>query len=119
MSIINPNIESLDLKDLKELLKEVKLYRELNKQLWNRWKVVYEKIKTGKSDFYVEYFPVLDKEIVLDESIKVYKKVFWLDVSIEDVRLIEKESLKWGMKVYVDDKVIDLSYEKIERKIKK
>lgn len=119
MSIINPNIEGLDLKDLKELLKEVKLYRDLNKQLWNRWKIVYEKIKTGKSDYHVEYFTVLEKDIVLEESIKVYKTVFWLDVSKEDIKLIEKDSLKWWIKVYLDDKVVDLSYDKIERKIKK
>ena len=35
------NIDNLGLSELKDLLKEVKLYRDLKTQLWNRWEKTY------------------------------------------------------------------------------
>lgn len=119
MSKSNSNINNLNSQELKELLKEFKLYRDLKKQLWNRWKKIYQKLKTGKKDMLVEYYSVLDKQYVIDESIKIYKTIFWLDVISSDFEIKENDNIKWWLKVYLDDKIIDLSYEKIEREISK
>ena len=74
------NIDNLGLSELKDLLKEVKLYRDLKTQLWNRWEKTYKKIKNWEKDLLVEYFPAISKELAFDESKKIFKNVFNLDV---------------------------------------
>lgn len=117
MSNVKSHIENLSLIELKDLLKEVKLYRDLKKQLWKRWETLYSNIQTWAKTYVVEYFPSLTEELAWDESKKVFKKVFELDVKKEDVSFIEAEKIKGWMKVYVDDKVVDLSYQKIEKMV--
>ena len=98
------NIDKLNLSELKDLLKEMKLYRDLRKQLWARWKAVYKNLKNWENIFVVEYFPKISKELAFSESKKIFK---------------EKEELKWWIRVYFNDKVLDLSYIKIERELSK
>ena len=119
MSNIKSLTDNLSFDQLKELLKEVKLFRDLKKQLWNRWNDLYKKLKTWKSTYTVEYFPVISEELAWEESQKVYKNVFNLDINKSEINFLKNEKLKWWIKVYLDDKVIDLSYQKIENMITK
>jgi F0F1-type ATP synthase delta subunit len=48
----------------------------------------------------------------------IYKKVFDVTPKKDEVEFLEKESLKGGIKVYFDDKVVDLSFDKVERALK-
>lgn len=116
---INVNIDNLTLEESNELLKEVKLYRNLKKQLWDRWVKLYNKLKTWEKSLIVEYFPSIWLDLVWEKSNKVFKKIFSLDVNRDEVVFTPKESLLWGIRVYVDDSVVDLSYLKIERIVKK
>ena len=50
MTNTNINIDNLNLAQLNELLKEVRLYRDLKKQLWNRWVSLYNKLK----EYYID-----------------------------------------------------------------
>jgi len=98
--------------ELKKILKTLKLYKDLTKKLWNRWKALFKSILTWESEYKVEYYTHASKDDSLEEAIKVYKKVFWDDVSPDDIRLVEKESLEWGIKVFKDDNLVDLSFKK-------
>ena len=100
------NIDNLGLSELKDLLKEVKLYRDLKTQLWNRWEKTYKKIKNWEKTLVVE-------------SKKIFKNVFNLDVEQKDLKMEENAEIKWWIRIYMDDKVIDLSYLKIERELSK
>lgn len=117
--IQNVNINNLTLDESNSLLKEVKLYRDLKKQLGSRWVALYNKMKTWKKTLVVEYFPGMSEDASWEEAKKVFKKVFALDVNKEEVIFTPKELILWGIRVYVDDSVVDLSYLKIERIVKK
>ena len=54
-----------------------------------------------------------------EESKKIFDKVFGLNVNREEVVFSKKENLKWGIKVYVNDKMIDLSYDRVEKMVRK
>lgn len=120
MTNTNINIDNLNLAQLNELLKEVRLYRDLKKQLWNRWVSLYNKLKNNSNILLVEYFPAISEDLAWEEAKVIFKKVFNLnEVSRENVVFSKKETIKGWIRVYVDDKVIDLSYEKIERMVRK
>lgn len=112
-------IDNLNLLELKDLLKEVKIYKDLKNQLWGRALKVYNKIKKWEKVLLVEYFPVVSQDLAFNESKKIYKNIFNLDIEKNDITFIENEELKWWIRVYFDDKVVDLSYLKIERKLSK
>lgn len=117
MSNISESINKLSLEQLKKLIIELKLYKDLKKQLWNRWIKTYKKLKTWERSFLVEYYPSISEDLAWEKSSQAYKEVFGLDIDREKVIFLSKESLKWGIKVYVDDKIVDLSYERIEKSI--
>lgn len=119
MSNIHIDIDNLDFKQLKELLKEVRLYRDLKKQLWNRGKVLYKKLENGTNTLVVEYFSAMSEDLAWEESKKVFNKVFSLDLNRDEVTLLKNDNLKWWIKVYVNDKVMDLSYDRVERMVRK
>lgn len=118
MSNITESLNNLNLDQLKDLSRELNLYKDLKKQLWTRWKNIYKKFKTWEKSFLVEYFPSVSEELAWDKASKVYKDIFSLNVEKNNVAFVSKENLKWWIKVYVDDKIVDLSYERIERGIK-
>ncbi len=109
-------LNKLNLPELKEVLKDLTLYKSLVKQLWNRWRRQYNKLKTWEKTLLVEYFSALDKDYVLEESMKIFEKVFGIkNIDSSSIKLIEKDTVQWGMRLFVDDKVLDLTYSKIEK----
>ncbi len=119
MSDIKNSINNLDLNQLKQLLSELKLYKDLNKQLWNRWKDLYNRLKTWERTYLVEYFPVISEDLAYEISSKVYKQVFNSEIQRDNIKFLPKDTILGWVKVYVDDKVVDLSYQKIEKMITK
>jgi hypothetical protein len=88
--------------------------------LWKRWKALYFKLKNWKENFEVEYFPSITKETVLNEAKIAFKKCFWIDIQSNDTIILKpKESLSWWIRIYVDDKTLDLSYRRIEKALEK
>jgi hypothetical protein len=112
---ISTDIDKLNLVNLKELLKELKLYNSLSKQLWNRWRKLYSELKTWKIGFEVEYFSKVGEDLAWEESFKVFDKIFHQKPKREEVIFTSKDSLAWWIKVYFGDKLLDLSYEKLEK----
>ncbi len=109
-------IDSLDLSWLKTILKDLKLYQSLKKELWKRWVKQYNKLKTWEISLSVEYYSALSEDYVLQESIKIFEKVFSLkDIKKDSIKLIKSEDISWWMRLFVEDKVLDLTYSKIEK----
>lgn len=104
---------------LKALLKDLNLYNNLTKKLWNRWKRLFNKIKYDKSYYLVEYYPYSDMDYITSKSLDVYNKFFSSKPDKNEIVFIPKKSVLWWMKVYKDDNVVDLSFEKVERNLKK
>ncbi len=112
-------LKNIDSDTLSLLLKDIKLYKDLTKKLWNRWKKIYEKIKNDKSYYLVEYYPSVSEDYIFSKVGEVYKKVFWTSPSREEIVFSKKESILWWVKIYKDDQVVDLSFSKVEKKLKK
>lgn len=103
-------LEKLTHIELKNLLKDLKNYSSLVKQLWNRWRSLYYKKKNNTKTLLVEYFWVISEDLVFEEAKKFYKKFFWIDVLKEDIKFVKKDDLDWGIRIFLDDKMLDLSY---------
>lgn len=105
--------------EIKWLLKDLKFYENLNKKLWSRWKRIFEKTKNDKSYYLVEYYPQAPVDFVYTKSQDIYKKFFSCTPTREEIVFSPKESLLWWMKVFKDDDMVDLSFLKVEKKLKK
>jgi len=113
----NIEINKLNLKELKFLLKKIKTYKEFRNKLWNRWVELFKRNMNNKNLLVVEYFPSIDENLAKNIALKVYKKKFNLDVKENEIVFIKKEELKWWIKVYKNDFLVDLSFLKVEKKI--
>lgn len=116
---LSDKIKDLDAMQLQSLLKELKLYQNLSTQLWKRGQDLFHRNKEWKKLFQVEYFTALWEDSAREEAQVVFKKVFWETLDKQSVTFIENSNLGWGMKVYMDDSMVDLSFSKIEKIIKK
>lgn len=115
---INSLIDNMKLEELQWLLKEMKLYKDLSKKLWFRWRKMYKRSLLWKNELVVEYFSKVWIELAYRKAKAIYTKIFSVDVDKKDIKFIEKEDLKWWIKVYFDDSMIDLSFSKIDNFIK-
>lgn len=113
------DLKNLTASESKILLKDLKLYRDLTKKLWTRWKRILDKLQNNKSYFLVEYYPSISKDFAFMKASEIYKRVFKCVPTIEDVILSPKDSILGWIKVYMDDNLVDLSFSKIEKKLKK
>lgn len=112
-------VQTLDEKGLKNLLSELKLYQDLQKKLGNRWEDLFDRKHSWEKLLVVEHFTSVTEDMAWEQAESVYKKAFALDVSREKVKFVSRDTLKWGIKVYLDDSMVDLSFSKIEQSIKK
>jgi len=112
-------IQDLHLQDAKKILSGLKSYSEVTKKLWLRWRGIFTKFLTGSKSFEVEYFPALWEESAWSQSLVVFKKSFNLTPDKSEVVFTPLENIKWWMKVYVDDNMVDLSFDKVEKMMQK
>jgi len=113
------NIEKLNKQELEDLLKNLRTYKDLMKKVWKRGKKIYDNVFNWKNEYVVEYFDKLDSDYVLKEALEIYNKVFWVKVSDSEVKLVENPNVKGGMKVYLNDNLVDLSFLKFYNILKK
>ena len=106
-------IETLSLQDMKKLLKELRMYRDMSKKLGKRGRDLFEKTLTWEKSFVVEYFPALWEDGAYEQAQVVYKKSFSTEPKQSDIAFIPREDIRWGIKVYSDDMMVDLSYKKV------
>lgn len=113
------NIENLSLTELKSLLSWIKEYKQVRKKLGKRWVSAFHKELSGEKDFVVEYSKWLTESDVYDKALEVYKKIFSETPKKEEISFIFLQKLTWGMRVYKDDFMVDLSFNNIEKKLRK
>ena len=113
------DFKNLKKEELEKLLKELTLYKDLWRKLWKRWIELFKREMSGDSLLEVEYFPSISEAIAFDNAIKVYTSIFNISPKKEEIRFISKDSIGWGIKVYKDDSMVDLSFSKVEKILKK
>lgn len=80
---------------------------------------MFHTIKEGTATYIVEYFPTLNEKDAYKSALDVYKKVFSVEPKQNEITFLKKESLGGGMRIYADDRVVDMSFRKVERLLKK
>lgn len=112
-------IENLSKVELEELLKNLRLYKDLVKKVWKRWEKIFSKLFEWKNEYLVEYYWNLDESYVLKESKEIYKRIFEADVKDAEIKIKQNQKIKWGMKIYLNDDLVDLSFLKFYNLLKK
>ena len=107
-------LDNLNLADAKSLLRDMRVYADMTKKLGWRGKKLFMKNLLGQKTLRVEYFPALKKDGAWSQAEWVFNKTFWVQAQKEDVEFVENSDLKWGMKIYCDDNMVDLSFKKVE-----
>lgn len=113
------DVKNLDIETAKKALKDMRLYQDMVKKLGKRGKKLFVQKTNGTHSFIVEYYPSVGKEYALEKALNVYSKAFSITPRQEEVQLFEKEHLLSGLKVYLDDNCVDLSFKNIEYKLSK
>jgi len=111
-------LDKLNSSELKKILSWLKLYSDLTKKLWNRWKIIFNNILSWKDFYKVEYTSAFNKEKAWEESKKAYLKAFWNSPLKDDIVFIENNSILWGIKIFKNDEMVDLSLSKAIDQIK-
>lgn len=111
------DIKKMSKDELQKTLKELRLYRDLTNELWTRGVELFDRIQNGTHSYQVEHFTAVSPDLAWGSAQDVYAKVFNVKPKKEDIEFIEKPTLKWGIKVYFDDEVVDLSFDKIEKSL--
>lgn len=112
-------IDNMSLEDAKNVLRSIRSYADMTKKLWARGRDLFMKSLLWTRSFTIEYFPALGKDSAWNQAQNVFSKSFSESPKKEEVKFIENPDLKGGMKVYVDDNMIDLSYKKVENLMQK
>jgi hypothetical protein len=113
------NIEGLWKAELEKLLKDLKTYKDLMKKVWKRGKDIFNNKFNWINQYSVEYYGDIDESFVLAEAKEIYKKMFDIDVADTDIKLIKNKKIKWWMKVYLNDNLVDLSFLKFYNMLNK
>lgn len=111
--------EKLELWQLQILVKQLRQYGDMSKKLWIRGRKLFSDTLAGKKNYSVEYFPVLGEDEAFTQASQILKKSFWVTPAREEIVFHALENLKGGMRVIVDDKMVDVSYAKVEKLLQK
>lgn len=114
------DISKLNKLELRNLLKKLKLLNSLKKSLWNRGSREFDRINNGVNVYKVEYFNSGDSSLsfVQEKASESFKKIFWLDVKLENIQFIQNQNLKWWMRIFFNDNMCDLSYNRFANLLK-
>ncbi len=112
------NIDSLTIADAKDLLRNLNIYRDMKKKLGARWIALFKRNLSGQSSFLVEHFSTVPEDLAFSNAQAIYKKTFGVEPKREDIQFQQIDSIGWGIKVYMDDNMVDMSYSKIKKALK-
>lgn len=112
-------LDTLTLPELKLLLSQLNHYSDMTNKLWYRGAKLFQKQLLWEKTFVVEYFPAMWEDFAWEQASKIFKKSFSLTPEKSNISFIPKDSMKGGVKVYVDDSMVDVSFTKVERLMQK
>ena len=110
MKILN----GLSLSELKDLWKKLNLYKNLEKQLWNRWTAEFKRTLNWTDLLVVEYFSSINEDIAFEKASEVYSKVFKINPNKSDIKFVINDKISGWIKVYLNDSMVDISFSKVE-----
>jgi len=111
-------LEKLNSSELKIVLKWLKLYSDLSRKLWNRWKAIFDRELSWKNLFKVEYTSTSNIDNVWDKAELAFEKAFSVKPDKKDVVFIKNNTIFWGIKIFKNDDMVDLSLSKAIDQIK-
>lgn len=112
-------IENLWWVELRQTLKQLKIYKEFKNKVGNRWTNIYKNSLNNVKNLVVEYSSSINKDFALEQSISIYKDTFKIEVSKDKIKLVENKDLIWGIKVFCEDNMVDLSFLKYQKVLSK
>ncbi len=114
------DISQLNKAELHELLKKLQLFHSLKKFLWKRGEKEFDKIHNGRDFYKVEYYDFWEKSMsyVKEKSVISFDTFFWLHIDSNEIEFIPNKNLKWGMRIFFNDNMFDLSYLRFEKWMK-
>jgi len=111
-------IEKLNSSELKTVLKWLKLYSDLTKKLWNRWKSIFKNKLSWESSYKVEYTSALWVDSAWSKAEIAFKKAFSVEPKKENVSFIINDDIFGWIKIFKNDDMVDLSLAKAIDQIK-
>ncbi len=111
-------LETLKTEELKGVLKWLKLYYDLTRKIWKRGKKIFNREVSWENNYKVEYFSSMNLDDVLKQSSSVFKKSFWVEPKKDEVVFIKNDDILWGIKVFQNDDMVDLSLSMAVNQIK-
>ena len=114
------DITKLEKGELEDLLNNLQLLNSLKKSLWKRWVQEFRRIHNGVNILKVEYFDYGNDALsfVKETTKEIYKKVFLSEVDISQVEFIKNQSLQWWMRVFYNDTMCDIAYNRFQNLLK-
>jgi len=111
-------LEKLNSSELKIVLKWLKLYDDLSRKLGNRWKAIFDRKLSWKNSYKIEYTSAMTIDSAWEKAGSAFEKAFWSIPVKEDVVFIQNDTIFWGIKIFRNDDMIDLSLSKAIDQIK-
>jgi len=102
-------LDNLKVGELKLVLKALKLYSSLSSKIWNRWKVLFHRELDWGYSYKVEYTQAMWKDSAWKQAESAFKKSFWTAPSKKEVVFVENDKIEWGIKIFRNDDMVDLS----------
>lgn len=113
------NIAPQTLVQAQELLKSLKIYEDMKKKLWKRGVALFHQKLNNTHLCKVEYHSSLWESEALIQAQSLYKRIFFYEASRSEILLVENDLLWWGMKIFFDDALLDMSFQRVERTLQK
>lgn len=113
------DLGNMSREQLQKTLKDLRLYRDLERELWERGKELFDRIQNGKHSYQIEHFSAVSVDLAWSSGKDIFKKVFKVEPDRDEVDFYVSKNLKGWIKVYFDDEVVDLSFDKVEKALKK
>ncbi|MBP8016642.1 hypothetical protein KAZ01_01420 [Candidatus Gracilibacteria bacterium] len=111
------DIEKLEKPDLLKTLKLLKKFRLLQKDIGNKSKEIFHSSFFKTQKFVVEYFPTINKNDLENFILNTFKLEYGVDIAYENILWKENQNLKGGIRLFIDDDMVDISFEKINNKL--
>ncbi len=111
-------LETLQLSELKAVLKWLKLYSDITRKIGKRWKALFHRTLSWTNSYKVEYTSSMKKETAWKQAQKAFQKSFGETPSEKEVTFVENDTIFGWIKIFQNDDMLDLSLSKAMNQIK-
>jgi len=113
------DINKYNKSELEQVYAILKKYRDLKKNIGKKSdEVIYFELNNEKK-ILIEYFTDLKIEEIKDFLKNLYKKHFDTDIDLNKATFKANSDLKWWVRIFLWDDMVDISFENIYNKISK